>query len=87
MNEEGKKKAVAVGIAVYEHGKPHELANIIRVVLIAKANTKVSDATINQLDLVLSSLSEDREEVYGVWTNGKDTAFRMRTYDAANAVT
>ncbi|HKP07978.1 MAG TPA: hypothetical protein VJU58_12060, partial [Microbacterium sp.] len=60
LNEEGKKKTVTVAIAVYEHGKPHELENLIRVVLIAKANAKVSDATINQLDLVLSNSSVDR---------------------------
>lgn len=79
----GKKKTVTVGIAVYEHGKPHEVNNIIRVVLIAKANAKVSDAAVGQLDLVLSNLSEDRPEVYGAWTNGKDLTFRMRTYDPA----
>jgi type I restriction enzyme M protein len=84
IDASGKKKTVAVAIAVYEHGKPHELNNIIRVVLIAKANAKVSDSAIAQLDLVLSNLSDDRDEVYGVWTNGKDMAFRMRTYDPAN---
>ena len=80
----GKKKTVTSSIAVYEHGKPHEPDNIIRVVLIAKATSKVSDATIAQLDLVLSNLSEDRAQVYGVWTNGRDMAFRMRTFDPAN---
>lgn len=79
-----KKKNITVGVAAYEHGKPHELENIIRVVLVAKANTKGSDAAVDQLDLVLSNLSEHRAEVYGVWTNGKDMAFRMRTYDPAN---
>jgi type I restriction enzyme M protein len=79
-----KKKTVAVAIAVYEHGRPHELENIIRVVLIAKANAKVSDAAIGQLDLVLSNLSQGREEVYGVWTNGREMAFRMRTYNSVN---
>lgn len=80
----GKKKSITVGIAVYEHGRPHDVENIIRVVLISKANAKVSDAAVGQLDLVLSNLSEDRPEVYGAWTNGKDLTFRMRTYDAAN---
>ena len=84
LDAAGKKKTVSVAIAVYEHGKPHEPENIIRVVLIAKGNTKGSDAAIGQLDLVLSNLSDEREEVYGVWTNGKDMAFRMRTYDPAN---
>ena len=78
-----KKKTITVSIAVYEHGKPHDRDNIIRVVLVAKANAKSSDASVELLDLVLSNLSEERAEVYGVWTNGKDMAFRMRTYDSA----
>jgi type I restriction enzyme M protein len=86
VNEEGKRKTVAVAIAVYAHGEPPELENIIRVALIAKANAKVSDAAIGQLDLVLSNLSDERDEVYGVWTNGRDMAFRMRTYDLANGL-
>ena len=83
VDASGKSKTVSVGIAVYEHGKPQEIDNIIRVVLIAKANAKVSDAAVGQLDLVMSNLNEDREQVFGVWTNGRDMAFRMRTYDAA----
>jgi len=79
----GKKRTVTIGIAVYDHGKPHDQSNIIRVVLVGKANAKGSDASVEQLDLVLSNLSEDRAEVFGVWTNGKDMAFRMRTYDSA----
>ena len=86
VNEEGKKKTVTVAIAVYAHGELQQLDNIIRVALIAKANAKGSDAAIGQLDLVLSNLSDEREEVYGVWTNGRDMAFRMRTYDPANGV-
>lgn len=56
----GKKKTVSIGVAVYESGKPHNLNNIIRTVLVAKGNAKVSDAAIGQLDLVLSNLSETR---------------------------
>jgi type I restriction enzyme M protein len=78
----GKRKTINMAIVVYEAGAPHEVTNIIRVALAAKAGTKPSDATTAELDLVLSNLSEDRPEVYGVWTNGRDMTFRMRTYDA-----
>ncbi len=84
LDAAGKSKTVTVGIAVYEHGKAHDINGIIRVVLVAKANAKVSDAAVGQLDLVMSNLNEDREQVFGVWTNGRDMAFRMRTYDPAN---
>lgn len=83
VDSRGKKKNATIGIAVYEHGKPHDPSNIIRAVLVGKANAKGFEASIEQLDLVLSNLSEDREEVFGVWTNGKDMTFRMRTYDSA----
>lgn len=86
LDASGKKKTVSVAIAVYERGTAHKIDNMIRVVMIAKGNAKVSDAAIRQLDLVLSNLSEEREVVYGLWTNGKDMAFRMRTYDAANGM-
>lgn len=86
VNEEGRRRTVAVAIAVFAHGAAHEVDNIIRVALVAKAGAKVSDAAIGQLDLVLSNLSDERSEVFGVWTNGRDMAFRMRTYDPANGL-
>src|SRR5690606_35800761 len=36
LNAAGKKRTIKIGIAVYEHGKPHDLENITRVVLVAK---------------------------------------------------
>lgn len=86
VNEEGRRRTVTVAIAVFAHGAAHELDNIVRVALVAKVGAKVSDAAIAQLDLVLSNLSDERSEVFGVWTNGRDMAFRMRTYDPANGV-
>src|SRR5687768_8857590 len=66
LDSAGKKKTIAVGIAVYERSKPHHADNITRVVLVGKANAKGADASVGQLDLVLSNLSEARAEVYGV---------------------
>jgi len=83
VNAVGKRTTVKVGVGVYEPGRPHDLENLIRVVIVAKTSSKPSDAAIGKLDLVLSNLNEDRHELYGLWTNGKDMAFRMRTYDPA----
>jgi type I restriction enzyme M protein len=83
LDAAGKKRTPTIGIAIYEHGKPHDQSNIIRVVLVGKTSAKGSDASVELLDLVLSNLSEDRAEEFGVWTNGKDMTFRMRTYDSA----
>lgn len=81
--EEGgrqKKKTRGVQLVVYEHGKPRDVANIIRVVVVAKPGTK-AEKSVGQLEEVLGGLAEDREEVFGLWTNGIDLAFRMRTYE------
>jgi type I restriction enzyme M protein len=76
-----KTRTRAVSLAVYEHNKPHTPENIIRVVVIAKPGTKAGDKAIGVLEEVLGNLSEEREQVFGMWTNNVEQAFRMRTYD------
>jgi type I restriction enzyme M protein len=78
----GKLKARnrSVSLAVYEPGKPREATNITRVAVVAKPGTKPDEKSIATLNEVLGSLSEDRGRVFGLWTNGTDLAFRMRTY-------
>lgn len=71
-----------VSLVVYDTGSPHEIANIVRVAVIASAGTKPDDKAIGVLEEVLAGLNEDREQVFGLWTNGTDLAFRMRTYHA-----
>jgi type I restriction enzyme M protein len=81
--EEGgkpKKKTRAVQLAVYEHGKPHAVENIIRVALVAKPGTKADQKAICLLEEVLGGLSPERAPVFGLWTNGSDLTFRMREY-------
>ncbi|NNC16691.1 N-6 DNA methylase [Corallococcus exiguus] len=82
--EEGgrqRTRSRTVSIAVYESGKPTEVENIIRAVIVAKPGTKPTPQAIEVLDDVLSNLSERREEVFGLWTNGQDLAFRRRTFN------
>jgi type I restriction enzyme M protein len=81
--EEGgkvRKKTRTVQLAVFDHGKPHEVANIVRVVLVAKPATKADQKAIVLLEEVLAGIAPDRDRVYGLWTNGADLAFRMRDY-------
>lgn len=77
-----RRRSRTVSLAVYEPGKPHVAENIIRAVIVAKPDTKADDKALGLLDEVLGALSEDRDQVFGVWTNGADLAFRMRTYDS-----
>ncbi|MFO0805498.1 MAG: N-6 DNA methylase [Gemmataceae bacterium] len=75
-----KSRQRTVSLVVYEPGKPQELSNIIRVAVVAKPGTKPDPKVIDVLNEVLGSLSEDRTQVYGLWTNGVALEFRMRTY-------
>jgi type I restriction enzyme M protein len=92
VSQEGGKERTrnrVVSLAVFEHGTPHRdpedesrvaVGNITRVVIVAKPGTKPDDGAIGVLHEVLGSLSQDRDEVYGVWTNGADMTFRLRTF-------
>lgn len=75
-----RNRARTASLVVYEPGQPHVVENIIRVAVIATSGTKADDKAIAILEELLASLSEDRAQVFGLWTNGTDLAFRMRTY-------
>lgn len=81
--EEGgtqRKRTRSVQLVVYEHGKPREVENIIRAVLVAKPGTKADQKAIDLLEEVLGGIAPDRDQVFGLWTNGGDLSFRMRQY-------
>lgn len=70
-------------LVVYEHGAEHTQENIIRVAMVAKVGVRPASKKGGVADLedILGNLSEDREQVFGLWTNGGDLAFRMRTFN------
>jgi hypothetical protein len=74
-----KKKTRTVSLVVYESGQSHTENNLIRVVIVAHG-AKADPKAIYVLEEVLGSISEEREQVFGLWTNGSVLAFRMRTY-------
>jgi type I restriction enzyme M protein len=79
--EEGKMRSRkrTVSLAVYQE-KGREVADIIRVAIVVKLGTKGDAKAIGVLDEVLGNLSQDRDKVFGLWTNGSELAFRMRTF-------
>jgi type I restriction enzyme M protein len=77
-----KTRQRTVSLVVYEAGTSRDVSNIIRVGIVAKPGTKPDPKAIDVLNEVLGSLSEDRPQVYGLWTNGTALEFRMRTYHA-----
>lgn len=81
--EEGgkqRKKTRSVQLVVYEQGKAHDVENVIRAVLVAKPGTKADQKAIDLLEEVLGGIAPEREQVFGLWTNGSDLTFRMRQY-------
>ena len=76
-----KSRNRTVTLVVYESGRSREPKNIIRVAIVAKPGTKPDRKAIESLEEVLGNLSQDRLEVFGIWTNGADLAFRMRTVE------
>ena len=79
-----KTRHRSVSLTVFEAGKPHTLENVIRVAMI-KPTAKADEAAIAMLDEILSNLSDKRNEVFGVWTNGEEMSFRMRTWNRAGS--
>lgn len=75
-----KTRRTTASLAAYEPGSAHTQENIIRVAVVAKAATKPgAKKGIGELESILASLN-DREQVFGLWTNGGDLAFRLRTF-------
>jgi type I restriction enzyme M protein len=75
-----RTRSRTASLAVYEPGTPHETENITKVALVVSPGTKADVKSIGLLEEVLGSLSDSRPQVFGLWTNGSDLAFRMRTY-------
>ncbi|WP_143273031.1 restriction endonuclease subunit M [Bradyrhizobium canariense] len=79
--EAGKERnrTRVVSLAVYESDAA-ALEDIVRVVIVAKPTAKSNKSSIDVLDEVLGNLSQDRSQVFGIWTNGIELSFRMRTF-------
>ena len=75
-----KTQRKTASLVVYESGTEHTQENIIRVAVVAKEKTKATGKKgTAELEEILGSLN-DRPQVFGLWTNGGELAFRMRTF-------
>ncbi len=79
-----KTRNRTVSLAVFEAGQKHVIDNVIRVAVI-KPSAKADETAIALLDDILANLSDERDEVFGVWTNGEEMSFRMRTWNRAGS--
>jgi type I restriction enzyme M protein len=77
---EVKTQRKTASLVVFEHGKPHTQENIIRAAVVAKAGTKTAAKKgVGGLEEILGALN-DRPQIFGLWTNGSELAFRMRRF-------
>jgi type I restriction enzyme M protein len=75
-----KKRRTTASLVVYDRGAGPAQENIIRVAVVARAGTKPgAKKGITELEDILASLN-DREPIFGLWTNGGELEFRMRTF-------
>lgn len=73
--ETEKTKTQKVDLAIFEAGRDHDSANVIRVVIVAK-NAKVkADDNKNGLHPSLDNLLNYSECKFGCWTNGEDLRY------------
>ena len=70
-----KMKSQKVDLVVFEAGRTHDSANVIRIVIVAK-NAKVkADDNKNGLHPSLDSLLNYSDCEFGCWTNGEDLRY------------
>lgn len=70
--ETGKSKTQKVELAIFEAGRPHDEANLIRVVIVAKdAKVKPTDKK-NGVSATLENVLFCIDCDFGCWTNGED---------------
>jgi len=75
-----KVQRKTASLVVFEADTSHSQQNIIRVAMVAKSVTKpAAKKGIPELEEILGSLN-DRQQIFGLWTNGSDFAFRMRIF-------
>lgn len=80
--DEGKTKSQKVDLAIFEEGRAHDVANLVRIIIVAKdAKVKPEDkknGVIASLEGILSYTDCE----YGCWTNGEDLQYQYATEDA-----
>jgi type I restriction enzyme M protein len=81
-----KTQRKTVSLAVFESGSVHTQENVIRMAVVAKPPTKpTAKKGVPELQEILGGLN-DRPQIFGLWTNGSDLAFRMRTFHKRTGV-
>lgn len=79
-----RKRSRTAQLVVYDPSTPRETRSaddIVRVALVSPPTVKADKKAIALLEEVLGGLADKHDRVYGLWTNGAEMAFRMRTFN------
>ena len=80
-DEEDKKRTAKITLAIFRHGKIHEVENLIRAIVVAKdSKVKPTDST-SGVKASLENVLTYTECEYGCWTNGEDLHFLTKIED------
>lgn len=71
----GKTKTKKVDLAVFEAGKPHDVATLIRVVVVAKDGKVKATDPKQGVAASLEDILSYTDCEFGCWTNGEDLAY------------
>lgn len=73
--DDEKKRKQKVDLAIFEHGKAHDVANLSRIIVVAKdAKVKPADKKAG-VEATIENVLNFTDCEYGCWTNGDDQQF------------
>lgn len=85
--DEGKTKSQKVDLAIFEEGRAHNVANLVRVIIVAKdAKVKPEDKK-NGVSASLEGILCFTDCQFGCWTNGEDLQYQYSSEDAFGQTT
>ena len=85
--DEGKTKNQKVDLAIFEEGRAHDVANLVRVIIVAKdAKVKPEDKK-NGVSASLEGILCFTDCQFGCWTNGEDLQYQYSSEDAFGQTT
>ena len=77
-----KAKTQKVDLAIFEEGRAHDVANLIRIIVVAKDAKVKPDDKKNGVTAILENILFCTDCEFGCWTNGEDLQYVHSKEDA-----
>lgn len=85
--DEGKTKNQKVDLAIFEEGRAHDVANLIRIIIVAKDTKVKPEDKKNGVTASLEGILGSTDCDFGCWTNGEDLQYQYSSEDAFGQTT